>query len=143
MLSLAAGGALIVDGSTSILASEALSIPSAAGFGGDHLPQTYTIDGISLIGEATALTVGSTILTLGSPPLTVSGHELSLATSGALIVDGSTSVLASEAQSSIAGATTGISGSGNDSNVLAFTGDANRAQQVWTWLQTLGLLVLV
>ena len=123
--------------------AQILSVPSAAGFGGDHLPQTYAIDGISLTGEATALAVGSTTLIPGSPPLTVSGHVLSLTTGGALIVDGSTNILASESQSSIAGEIMGISGSGNDSNVLAFTGDGNRAEQARLWLQMLGLLVLV
>ena len=84
-LSLANEGALVVDGRTSIL--------TAAGYGGNKQYQTYTVDGITLTGNAAALVVGSTTLTAGEPAITLSGHTLSLANEGTLVVDGHTSIL--------------------------------------------------
>lgn len=79
-LSLANGGALVFDGRTSIL--------TAADPSDNKQYQTYTVDDIRLTGNAAALTVGSATLTPGSPALTISAHTLSLATGGALVVDG-------------------------------------------------------
>ena len=59
-------------------------------------PQTYTVDGITLTGDpSNALKIGSSSLMPGSPPLTISGHTLSLASAGLLVVDGHTSDLTS------------------------------------------------
>ena len=70
-----------------------LSILKAAGV--VDPPQAYIVDGITLTGDPNALGVGSTTLTPGSPPLTVSGHTLSLASAGLIVIDGHTSALLS------------------------------------------------
>ena len=70
-----------------------ISLLSAAGFGTNNPPQTYTMDGLQLTGGPSVLAMGSTTLAPGSPPLVTSGHTLSLAAGGALIVDGRTSLL--------------------------------------------------
>ena len=87
-LSLANEGTLIVDGRTSIL--------TAGVFGNNKQYQIYTVDGIPLTGNPTALVVGSITLTAGSPALTILGRVVSLATGGTLVVDGRTSILSSD-----------------------------------------------
>ena len=92
-----------------------LSILSATGFRSTNPIHIYNIDGIPLTGDPNALAVASTTLKPGSPALTVSGHTLSLAIGGALVVDGATSTLAPATSDAItndgtAGFTTGASG---------------------------------
>ena len=137
-LSLGIGGALVVDGRTSIL-----NTPS---FGSNTPYQTYIIDSIPLTGNPTALMVGSTTLTAGSPALTISGHVVSLATGGTLVVDGRTSILSSDTSSSslnngseVASAT-GASISGT-SRFEIYTGRANHAPKARKMLQILSLSV--
>ena len=79
-LSVATGGALVVDGR--------ISYTLTAPLGDNKQYRTYTVDDIPLTGNAAALIVGSATLAPGSPALTISGHTLSLATGGALVVDG-------------------------------------------------------
>ena len=76
------GGTLMVDG-------RPIKLPTGT------LSNTFVVDGITMTGDSHLLAVGNTILTPGSPPLRLSGHTLSLATGGALIVDGSTDPLPS------------------------------------------------
>jgi hypothetical protein len=92
-----------------------LSILSATGFRSTNPIHIYNIDGIPLTGDPNALAVASTTLKPGSPALTVSGHTLSLAIGGALVVDGATSTLAPATSDALtndgtAGFATGASG---------------------------------
>lgn len=118
-LSLGIDNALIIDGYTSALAPQAI-------------PQTYMVDGIQLTGNPNALKAGSATLTPGSPAITVSGHTMSLAIGGALIVDGSTSSLSYKGSlgpasvASLVAQPMGVSVYSNGSNSVMYTGVANR-----------------
>ena len=138
-LSLATGGALVVDGRI----SSTLTAPP--GFGSNQPPiQTYSVNGIPLIGNPTSLLVGSTTLTAGSPAVTISGHVFSLATGGrTLVVDGRTSILSADDvsftslnndngavsgnSSSATGASVAAGGNGGGFDVHTYTGGTNRA----------------
>lgn len=78
-LSLASAGLIVVDGHTSDLASQILSISPK----NHHI---YILDGVTLTGDPTSLAVGSTTLTPDSPPLSLSGHLLALQSGGLLII---------------------------------------------------------
>lgn len=105
-----------------------LSVLSAAGFRTTKPTQVYTVNGIYLTDDPNALVVGSTTLNPGSPALTVSRHTFSLASGGALIVDGATRTMASATSNVLtnggaAGPTTGASGFGSDRPFQTFTID--------------------
>ena len=108
-----------------------LSKIAAGSFGGSSIAQIYTVDGAS---DANVIVVGGTVLTPGSPPLTMDGHVLSLANGGTLVVDGSTSVLpfaatlGTSTQPAAAIPATSVNPSSNSSNVVAYTGTADRKQ---------------
>lgn len=138
-LSLATAGLLVVDGHTSELAADVSLILPENG-------QTYTVDGITLIGNANALEAGSMTLTPGSPPLTLSGHTLCLATGGALIVDGRTSTLAPAnlpTRSIVAKPTVGPPGSGSENNTHIFAAAASLGMRVYSMFQVSLLVACV
>ena len=95
----ASSAAIISGGSTIALDHKTaadtalLSLLSAVDFDTNHQPQTYTVDGIQMTGGPNNLAVASEKLAPGSPAITISGHTLSLANGGALVVDGHTSIL--------------------------------------------------
>ena len=108
-----------------------LSEIAAGSFGGSSIAQIYTMDGAS---DANVIVVGGTVLIPGSPPHTMDGHVLSLANGGTLVVDGSTSVLpfaatlGTSTQPAAAIPATSVNPSSNSSNVVAYTGTADRKQ---------------
>lgn len=134
-LSLATGGALVIDGSTTMLPTRTLIPPSNSmtagstiGFSGNNPSQVYTVNGMLITGSPSALVVDGKTLTPGSPPLTVSGHIISLVTGGTLVVDDSTTTLASGAVAP----TAGNLGPGAKGDTGAFAGSGNRAKPVGT-----------
>lgn len=137
ILSLATGGTLVVDGSTATLASGAVG--STIGPSSNNSPQTYTVNGVLITGNPSALVVDGKTLTPGSPPISVSGHICSMATGGALIVDDSTTNLASGAVAP----TVGNLGPGTKGDTGAFAGSGNRAKPVGTAFTILVLVAFV
>ena len=108
-----------------------LSEIAAGSFGGNSIVHIYSMDGAS---DANVIAVDGTVLTPGSPPLTMDGHVLSLASGGTLVVDGGASVMPFRASlgASIQPATdspaTDVSPFSNSSNVVPYTGTADRKQ---------------
>ena len=138
------GGALVVDGRTSTLA--------ASGLGSNQPIQTYTVNGIPLTGNPTDLLVGSTTLTAGEPALTISGHVVSLATGGTLVVDGRTTILSADvslasldngngAVGTFSATAASVAAGGNGGFVVDYTGGTNHAAEARKMLQMLILLI--
>ena len=94
--------------------------------------QIYTVDGVPISEDPTAIVVDGTTITPGSLPLTVDGQVLSLLSSDKLVVDGSLTVLSSAPPSNLAtfstanNSATEISAAGNGSDVVAYTGGTAR-----------------
>ena len=59
----------------------------------NDLPPTYNVDGTKMTGGPSNLAVASATLAPDSSALTISGHTLSPANEGALVVDGHTTIL--------------------------------------------------
>lgn len=122
------------DGRTINLYPQDTVVPAQVSTGSDEdaASTVYTVDGIQLEGNPTALAVGSTTLKQGSPPLVVSSHTLSLATGGAVIVDGASSSLILKGSSA---SSTSASDGSSTSSSLRSAGHAKSHDK--------GLLVLI
>ena len=114
----ASGPVINVDGVTTTLKTVAATIPtSQSGPVTTGPSSTYTIDGVTFIGNPTSLAAGSTTLTPGGLPFTSNGHTFLIpasATGGVISVDEKpTTLLLPSAQ----GSSSGITHSGSSGTV--------------------------
>ncbi|KAL9056872.1 MAG: hypothetical protein Q9162_002643 [Coniocarpon cinnabarinum] len=103
VVSLASNGAVIVDSTRTLMPSGAplTRKPLAATFSVNGVPGSLTASSIMITGPDGKLTsadvIGSQTLTAGGPQAVISGHTVSLASDGRLIVDGTSTIPAATA----------------------------------------------